>query len=177
MSAGACTGLLSPRSDLLNVGDYIRSVNGIHLTRLRHDEIITLLKNVGERVVLEVEFELPPPGGCPRAGNPLHCLGRGGTRLPPHQHPGGQDLGTGHRPPGRTRGFAANAVRCHQEAAGPACNTLVVLGFQMLLWGEGFRNVSEYIGPRPSRAAEYSGLGCFSSALNFQSWSEVLKSE
>ncbi|XP_039693297.1 glutamate receptor-interacting protein 2 isoform X3 [Pteropus medius] len=55
-------GGLAARSDLLNVGDYIRSVNGIHLTRLRHDEIITLLKNVGERVVLEVEYELPPPG-------------------------------------------------------------------------------------------------------------------
>ncbi|XP_073900590.1 glutamate receptor-interacting protein 2 isoform X3 [Castor canadensis] len=54
-------GGLAARSDLLNVGDYIRSVNGIHLTRLRHDEVITLLKNVGERVVLEVEYELPPP--------------------------------------------------------------------------------------------------------------------
>ncbi|XP_004692269.1 PREDICTED: glutamate receptor-interacting protein 2 [Condylura cristata] len=54
-------GGLAARSDLLNVGDYIRSVNGIHLTQLRHDEIITLLKNVGERVVLEVEYELPPP--------------------------------------------------------------------------------------------------------------------
>ncbi|XP_011532445.1 glutamate receptor-interacting protein 2 isoform X3 [Homo sapiens] len=54
-------GGLAARSDLLNIGDYIRSVNGIHLTRLRHDEIITLLKNVGERVVLEVEYELPPP--------------------------------------------------------------------------------------------------------------------
>ncbi|XP_006758384.1 PREDICTED: glutamate receptor-interacting protein 2 isoform X4 [Myotis davidii] len=54
-------GGLAARSDLLSVGDYIRSVNGIHLTRLRHDEIITLLKNVGERVVLEVEYELPPP--------------------------------------------------------------------------------------------------------------------
>ncbi|XP_053456126.1 glutamate receptor-interacting protein 2 isoform X3 [Nycticebus coucang] len=54
-------GGLAARSDLLNVGDYIRSVNGIHLTRLRHDEIITLLKNVGEHVVLEVEYELPPP--------------------------------------------------------------------------------------------------------------------
>lgn len=73
------------RSDLLNVGDYIRSVNGIHLTRLRHDEIITLLKNVGERVVLEVEYELPPPGGCPWTGNSVHCLKHRGdtaTSLP-----------------------------------------------------------------------------------------------
>ncbi|XP_069871742.1 glutamate receptor-interacting protein 2-like isoform X2 [Dipodomys merriami] len=54
-------GGLAARSDLLNVGDYIRSVNGIHVTRLSHDDIITLLKNVGERVVLEVEYELPPP--------------------------------------------------------------------------------------------------------------------
>ncbi|KAL4824023.1 hypothetical protein H8958_012760 [Nasalis larvatus] len=62
-------GGLAARSDLLNVGDYIRSVNGIHLTRLRHDEIITLLKNVGERVVLEVEYELPPPGGAHEDGH------------------------------------------------------------------------------------------------------------
>ncbi|XP_034514717.1 glutamate receptor-interacting protein 2 isoform X6 [Ailuropoda melanoleuca] len=61
-------GGLAARSDLLNVGDYIRSVNGIHLTRLRHDEIITLLKNVGERVVLEVEYELPPPAPENNAG-------------------------------------------------------------------------------------------------------------
>uniref|UniRef100_A0A672KJL5 Glutamate receptor interacting protein 2 n=1 Tax=Sinocyclocheilus grahami TaxID=75366 RepID=A0A672KJL5_SINGR len=49
------------RSDQLNVGDYIKSVNGINLTKLRHDEIISLLKNIGERVVLEVEYELPSP--------------------------------------------------------------------------------------------------------------------
>lgn len=55
--------LLVHRSDQLNVGDYIKSVNGINLTKLRHDEIISLLKNVGERVVLEVEYELPPAGG------------------------------------------------------------------------------------------------------------------
>uniref|UniRef100_A0A8U8C0Y6 Uncharacterized protein n=1 Tax=Geospiza parvula TaxID=87175 RepID=A0A8U8C0Y6_GEOPR len=56
-------GGLAARSDQLNVGDYIKSVNGINLTKLRHDEIISLLKNVGERVVLEVEYELPPAGG------------------------------------------------------------------------------------------------------------------
>lgn len=102
-----CSGLPAPRSDLLNVGDYIRSVNGIHLTRLRHDEIITLLKNVGERVVLEVEYELPPPGGCPWTGNFLHCLGHRWTQLPPHQRQGGGDhaswggwdLETGHKHP------------------------------------------------------------------------------
>ncbi|XP_054624836.1 glutamate receptor-interacting protein 1 isoform X7 [Dunckerocampus dactyliophorus] len=53
-------GGIASRSDQLNVGDYIRSVNGINLAKFRHDEIISLLKNVGERVVLEVEYELPP---------------------------------------------------------------------------------------------------------------------
>lgn len=56
---------LSCRSDQLNVGDYIKSVNGINLTKLRHEEIISLLKNVGERVLLEVEYELPPTGRFP----------------------------------------------------------------------------------------------------------------
>uniref|UniRef100_A0A8C1T3T9 Glutamate receptor interacting protein 2a n=1 Tax=Cyprinus carpio TaxID=7962 RepID=A0A8C1T3T9_CYPCA len=51
---------LCGRSDQLNVGDYIKSVNGINLSKLRHDEIISMLKNIGERVVLEVEYELPP---------------------------------------------------------------------------------------------------------------------
>lgn len=54
------SGRLPYRSDQLNIGDYIKSVNGINLTKLRHEEIISLLKNVGERVVLEVEYELPP---------------------------------------------------------------------------------------------------------------------
>ncbi|XP_061837214.1 glutamate receptor-interacting protein 2-like isoform X2 [Nerophis lumbriciformis] len=53
-------GGLAARSDQLNVGDHIKSVNGINLSKLRHDEIISLLKNIGERVVLEVEYELPP---------------------------------------------------------------------------------------------------------------------
>ncbi|XP_051976388.1 glutamate receptor-interacting protein 1-like isoform X2 [Xyrauchen texanus] len=53
-------GGIAARSDQLNVGDYIKSVNGINLTKFRHDEIISLLKNVGERVILEVEYELPP---------------------------------------------------------------------------------------------------------------------
>uniref|UniRef100_A0A3B4ACF3 PDZ domain-containing protein n=1 Tax=Periophthalmus magnuspinnatus TaxID=409849 RepID=A0A3B4ACF3_9GOBI len=55
-------GGLAARSDQLNIGDYIKSVNGINLTKLRHEEIISLLKNVGERVLLEVEYELPPTG-------------------------------------------------------------------------------------------------------------------
>ncbi|XP_036388762.1 glutamate receptor-interacting protein 2-like isoform X2 [Megalops cyprinoides] len=53
-------GGLAARSDQLIVGDHIKSVNGINLSKLRHEEIISLLKNVGERVLLQVEYELPP---------------------------------------------------------------------------------------------------------------------
>lgn len=60
------------RSDQLDVGDYIKAVNGINLAKFRHDEIISLLKNVGERVVLEVEYELPPV--C-KYSSPLYLWG------------------------------------------------------------------------------------------------------
>uniref|UniRef100_A0A8D0D820 Glutamate receptor interacting protein 2a n=1 Tax=Sander lucioperca TaxID=283035 RepID=A0A8D0D820_SANLU len=67
-------GGLAARSDQLNVGDYIKSVNGINLSKLRHDEIISLLKNIGERVVLEVEYELPQFGTGLRNRNPSGVL-------------------------------------------------------------------------------------------------------
>uniref|UniRef100_A0A8C4N2U2 Glutamate receptor interacting protein 2 n=1 Tax=Eptatretus burgeri TaxID=7764 RepID=A0A8C4N2U2_EPTBU len=52
-------GGIAARSDQLNEGDYIKSVNGINLIRLRHEDIVTLLKNVGERITLDIEYELP----------------------------------------------------------------------------------------------------------------------
>uniref|UniRef100_A0A8K9UMF2 Glutamate receptor interacting protein 2 n=1 Tax=Oncorhynchus mykiss TaxID=8022 RepID=A0A8K9UMF2_ONCMY len=73
-------GGLAARSDQLNVGDYIKSVNGINLTKLRHEEIISLLKNVGERVVLEVEYELPPSGRSSVISKTIEiCLHKEGT--------------------------------------------------------------------------------------------------
>ncbi|XP_041347571.1 glutamate receptor-interacting protein 1-like [Gigantopelta aegis] len=52
-------GSIAHRSDSLTVGDYILSVNGIRTASLKHDEIINLLKNAGERIILEVEYEIP----------------------------------------------------------------------------------------------------------------------
>lgn len=54
--------MLISRSDALSVGDNIISVNGIRTTGMKHDEIVNLLKNAGERVVLEVEYDLPESG-------------------------------------------------------------------------------------------------------------------
>ena len=53
-------GGLASRCDLLQVGDVISAVNGINTTRLRHEDIINLLKNVGDVLNLGIEYELPP---------------------------------------------------------------------------------------------------------------------
>ncbi|XP_064605034.1 glutamate receptor-interacting protein 1-like isoform X3 [Liolophura sinensis] len=55
-------GGIAHRSDALQVGDNIISVNGIRTASLKHEEIVNLLKNAGDRVVLEVEYELPDSG-------------------------------------------------------------------------------------------------------------------
>lgn len=50
------------RSDLLQMGDILLSVNGIKTSNMKHDEIINLLKNADESVRLEIEYELPELG-------------------------------------------------------------------------------------------------------------------
>lgn len=50
------------RSDALCVGDVILSVNGIRTAKLKHEEIVNLLKNAGDRVMLEVQYEVPYSG-------------------------------------------------------------------------------------------------------------------
>ncbi|XP_074644562.1 glutamate receptor-interacting protein 1-like isoform X2 [Tubulanus polymorphus] len=52
-------GGLAHRSDVVQGGDVIVSVNGIRTSNLRHEEVINLLKNVEERVLLELEYVLP----------------------------------------------------------------------------------------------------------------------
>ena len=47
------------RSDALSVGDYILGVNGIRTQNLTHSQIVSLLKNAGDKVDLEVEYEIP----------------------------------------------------------------------------------------------------------------------
>lgn len=51
---------IAAMSDCLQTGDYIASVNGIKTGKMKHAEIISLLKNVGQTVTLEVEYQLPP---------------------------------------------------------------------------------------------------------------------
>ncbi|XP_022107281.1 glutamate receptor-interacting protein 1-like isoform X2 [Acanthaster planci] len=53
-------GGVAQRSDLLQIGDLITAVNGIKTAKLRHEDVINLLKNAGDHVSLEIEYEIPP---------------------------------------------------------------------------------------------------------------------
>lgn len=58
--------ILHFRSDALLEGDIIVSVNGIKTRDMKHDEVINLLKNTGDQVLLEVEYQLPDTGNNSR---------------------------------------------------------------------------------------------------------------
>ncbi|GFQ86655.1 glutamate receptor-interacting protein 2 [Trichonephila clavata] len=52
-------GSIADRCDALAIGDYIVSVNGIRTCKLKHEEIVNLLKNAGNKITLEIEYEIP----------------------------------------------------------------------------------------------------------------------
>ncbi|KAM9408622.1 glutamate receptor-interacting protein 2 [Pholidichthys leucotaenia] len=147
-------GGLAARSDQLNVGDYIKSVNGINLTKLRHEEIISLLKNVGERVLLEVEYELPPTAPdsssglisktidicLHKEGSSFGFVMRGGTHEDWHKsrplvvtyvRPGGPADREGTLRPG-DRFLSVDGVPLHNASHGDALSVLAQCGQEAL---------------------------------------------
>jgi len=52
-------GSVAQRCDALCAGDRVTAVNGISTSRLKHDEIVSLLRGVEDRAVLELEYPLP----------------------------------------------------------------------------------------------------------------------
>jgi glutamate receptor-interacting protein len=48
------------RSDELQIGDMIISINGVKTQGLKHEEIIDLIKNAADTLCLEFEYNLPP---------------------------------------------------------------------------------------------------------------------
>ena len=50
------------RCDGLQVGDYITAINGIRTERLKHEEIVTLIKNTASLIQIEITYPLPPRG-------------------------------------------------------------------------------------------------------------------
>lgn len=53
---------LSFRCDGLQIGDYITGINGIQTERLKHDEIVVLIKNTASLIQIEIAYSLPPRG-------------------------------------------------------------------------------------------------------------------
>lgn len=53
-------GSVAQRCDGLCAGDRVTAVNGISTSHLKHDEIVSLLRGVEDRAVLELEYPLPP---------------------------------------------------------------------------------------------------------------------
>lgn len=55
-------GSIALASDQLVPGDRIYSINGINTSRMRPDEVSTLLDNVDESALLEIQYSLPEYG-------------------------------------------------------------------------------------------------------------------
>lgn len=53
-------GSVAQKSDELQVGDIILSINGVKTQGLKHEEIIEMIKNADDTLRLEIEYNLPP---------------------------------------------------------------------------------------------------------------------
>uniref|UniRef100_A0A914UIQ8 PDZ domain-containing protein n=1 Tax=Plectus sambesii TaxID=2011161 RepID=A0A914UIQ8_9BILA len=51
-------GSIAHRCDQLQVGDLLTAVNGIRVGNLTHEEILTVLRNAGDRIRLAIEYDL-----------------------------------------------------------------------------------------------------------------------
>lgn len=52
-------GSLAHKADVLDTGDILTGINGIKTAGLKHEQIIDLIKQVGEQLVLDIEYDLP----------------------------------------------------------------------------------------------------------------------
>lgn len=54
--------------------DYLSAVNGISVEQLKHEEIVTLLKNTGSQVTIQVKYPLPNKGRFRLTNNCANCM-------------------------------------------------------------------------------------------------------
>lgn len=52
-------GSLAQKADVLEIGDYLLGINGIKTAGLKHEQVIDLIKQVGDQLTLEIEYDLP----------------------------------------------------------------------------------------------------------------------
>jgi S1-C subfamily serine protease len=52
-------GSLAQKADVLEIGDLLLGINGIKTAGLKHEQVIDLIKQVGDQLTLEIEYDLP----------------------------------------------------------------------------------------------------------------------
>ncbi|CAF5099958.1 unnamed protein product, partial [Rotaria magnacalcarata] len=52
-------GSVAQKSDVLEIGDVLLAINGIKTAGLKHEQVIDLIKQVGDQLTLDIEYDLP----------------------------------------------------------------------------------------------------------------------
>ena len=52
-------GSLAQKADVLEIGDILLGINGIKTAGLKHEQVIDLIKQVGDQLTLDIEYDLP----------------------------------------------------------------------------------------------------------------------
>ena len=50
---------LAQKADILDIGDVLLAINGIKTAGLKHEQVIDLIKQVGDQLTLDIEYDLP----------------------------------------------------------------------------------------------------------------------
>ena len=53
------SGSIAQKADVLEIGDILLGVNGIKTAGLKHEQVIDIIKQVGDQLSLEIEYDLP----------------------------------------------------------------------------------------------------------------------
>ncbi len=52
-------GSIAQKADVLEIGDVILAINSIKTASLKHEQVIDLIKQVGDQLTLDIEYDLP----------------------------------------------------------------------------------------------------------------------
>jgi C-terminal processing protease CtpA/Prc len=52
-------GSIAQKADVLEIGDIILAINSIKTASLKHEQVIDLIKQVGDQLTLDIEYDLP----------------------------------------------------------------------------------------------------------------------
>lgn len=52
-------GSLAQKADVVEIGDILLGINGIKTAGLKHEQVIDLIKQIGDQLTLDIEYDLP----------------------------------------------------------------------------------------------------------------------